>query len=305
MALVTQILNKGISLSDDLARYLKICGKTSVLQTKPVNPTQLKRLYFKPQVLDDIPIAMRKSMNLDEALLMYEQSSKRGFSAINREIDFVINGKQYTGTWLGGGGSKSAYKTTILDEEICLLLPNKNWETALREPSNMLELKKMGLLTNDYCKIVPIKVDGKDFPALMMKPYAKHSFKIFDKKNPNDFLEKYIDLNNLDTNKFNELISDLVKDAKLMSKNKIMLHYDSYNIALVNNKPRLYLNDLPYEQGKMISNCEYEKILKYNLRQSLQALNGAFGWNASKQYPFLKNLESSKGIDTIIENLLH
>lgn len=79
MAPITQILNKGVSLSDDLARYLKACGKTSVLQTKPVNPTQLKGLHFRSQNLGDIPISIQKSMNLDKALLMYEQSSKEAF----------------------------------------------------------------------------------------------------------------------------------------------------------------------------------------------------------------------------------
>ena len=46
-------LNQVLSVSDDLVRYLKACGKTSVLQTKPVNPTQLKvlKLYILLQAL--------------------------------------------------------------------------------------------------------------------------------------------------------------------------------------------------------------------------------------------------------------
>lgn len=46
-------LKQVLSLSDDLARYLKACGKTSVLQTKPVNPTQLKGLKFVPDTIGD------------------------------------------------------------------------------------------------------------------------------------------------------------------------------------------------------------------------------------------------------------
>ena len=32
-------VNQVFSLADDVARYLKACGKSSVLQTKPVNPS--------------------------------------------------------------------------------------------------------------------------------------------------------------------------------------------------------------------------------------------------------------------------
>lgn len=46
-------LNQVLSLSDDLARCLKACGKTSILQTKPVNPTQLKGLKFVPDTIGD------------------------------------------------------------------------------------------------------------------------------------------------------------------------------------------------------------------------------------------------------------
>ena len=35
MAPINQVINKGISLADDVARYVKTCGKKSVLETKP------------------------------------------------------------------------------------------------------------------------------------------------------------------------------------------------------------------------------------------------------------------------------
>ena len=37
-----------------LARYLKACGKTSVLQTKPVNPSQIKGLRFASEKIEDM-----------------------------------------------------------------------------------------------------------------------------------------------------------------------------------------------------------------------------------------------------------
>ena len=49
-------LNSVLSLSDDLARYLKACGKSSVLQTKPVNPSQLNGLKLANNTLEDTVI---------------------------------------------------------------------------------------------------------------------------------------------------------------------------------------------------------------------------------------------------------
>ena len=46
-------LNSVLSLSDDVARYLKACGKSGVLQTKPVNPSQLKGLRFAPEAIGE------------------------------------------------------------------------------------------------------------------------------------------------------------------------------------------------------------------------------------------------------------
>lgn len=46
-------VNQVFSLADDVARYLKACGRSSVLQTKPVNPKQLKGLHFTPEIIGD------------------------------------------------------------------------------------------------------------------------------------------------------------------------------------------------------------------------------------------------------------
>ena len=49
MASINQIIN----LSDDLVRYLKACGKKSVLQTKPITYTDLKGLRYAPELKAD------------------------------------------------------------------------------------------------------------------------------------------------------------------------------------------------------------------------------------------------------------
>ena len=43
----------GITFAEQCAKYAKACGKTSVLQTKPIKPTQLKGLRFAENVIGD------------------------------------------------------------------------------------------------------------------------------------------------------------------------------------------------------------------------------------------------------------
>ena len=52
-----------------LARYLKACGKTSVLlQTKPVNPSQLKGLKLATKLESDVVKFSTKEIKLDDEL---------------------------------------------------------------------------------------------------------------------------------------------------------------------------------------------------------------------------------------------
>lgn len=46
-------INQVFSLADDVARYVKACGKKSILQTKPINSCQLKDLHFTPKKIGD------------------------------------------------------------------------------------------------------------------------------------------------------------------------------------------------------------------------------------------------------------
>ena len=50
MARVNQIF----SLVDEVARYVNACGKSNVLQTKPINPSQIKDLRFAPEKMENL-----------------------------------------------------------------------------------------------------------------------------------------------------------------------------------------------------------------------------------------------------------
>ena len=297
MASFNQIGN----IADDLTRYVRACGKRSILETKPFGAIKPDDLFFEPKLLDRIPVSMQKSMSYDEAITFAKQGKLKSFSAINSQVSIKIGEKDFAGKLIGHGGSKTAYRINSDGEDICVLLPNRNWNDALYEAENTQTLKKMGLITNDYCKIIPVEADGCRLPAIICKPYDKHSFKIFDSKNPNDVLDKYIDVKSLNEDNIQDFIKDLIEDAKTMTRHKIELGYDSYNLALINGKPRLYLNDLSYEPNEMFSSRDSVSILKHNISQAISALNAAFSWDATRINPFINKLDDCRWIDNLTE----
>ena len=77
------------SLADDIAKYVKICGKKSILETKPINSNQLKGLKFATKLDSDIVEFSRvkskiKHLNDEEYNLIMDK---------NRSIDwpYVLN----------------------------------------------------------------------------------------------------------------------------------------------------------------------------------------------------------------------
>lgn len=272
-----------------------------------VSPSIRGRIPTNSAKILQQPLFLQPTMKYEKALELLKKYKGKTFNASNVTVDMEINGNKVVGEWLGGGGSKSAYLANINGEDVCILLPNKiySWEFALKEPQNTILLKKMGLLTNDYCKIVPVTVEGHTLPAIISKPYNNHSFRIFDKKNPNDNMEKYVNVNDINSENFLDFIKTLLNDVKNMTQKRVKLSYDSYNIALVDGKPRLYFNDLPYESEQMFDNdMEYTKLLKYNLKYAINALTGSFSMKARRSNQFLESISSIDGENIMVENLL-
>lgn len=298
------ITKLGLKLAEEVSSLVKLSGKRSVLQTKPIGQVGKISLVNSSS---HIPISMRSSMKYEDAVKMTKEYKGNGFSSANREVKMKIDGNDYTGRWLDGGGSKCAYNVKYNGEDICVLLPHKDWLNALREAQNTKILKNMGFLTNDYCKIVPVQIENEMLPALITKPYSKHSFKIFDKKNPTDDIDKYIDLDALNEGNAMKFMESLIEDCKKMAEHKLTLGGDSYNIALVNGKPRLYLNDLPYNLDEVLSYCKdmpYKDLLKDNLREAISALHASFSWDALDTNTFVKNLGKLRYQDELIQKIL-
>ena len=284
----------GFKITDYIAAY----GK-KLVETKPYIPKGNLSYVSHPS---GNGIALIRSIAKEEAKEILANSRIRSFSARDRVVSMNINGQNVKGRWIEGGGSKCAYRVNLNEEEVCILLPHQNWSAALNEPQNTMIIKKLGLLTNDYCKIIPVEVDGVKIPALVAKPYDKHSFKIFDKKNPNDALDKYIDINTIKEENIEEIFEPLMKDIKTLIDNNIRLGYDSFNIALKDGKLRLYINDLPYEN--IVKKGSKDDLLKLYVDYITDAVAASFSWDAMKKNHFIDSLTSLEGCDKIFPKLL-
>ena len=283
----------GIKFSENIYKY----GKRLV-EAKPYTPKGELRYVSNPQTLG---IGLTKSMSKEEAKDFIFNNSIKTFSMFNQKVKMKINGQEVVGEWIEGGGSKCAYRVKLNGEEVCVLLPHNNWSEAMNEPQNTLAFKKLGLVTNDYCKIIPVEAEGQMIPALVSKPYDKHSFKIFDKKNPNDDLSKYYDLNKVTEDNIEAIFGPLVKDVKTLIDNRVRILPDSFNLALKDGQLRLYLNDLPYNRlfaGADIS----DKKIPY-LSQSLSAFVSAINDFKIKDYPFVYSLSTSRGKNDLLPKL--
>ena len=284
----------GIKFSENIYKY----GKRLV-EAKPYTPKGELRYVSESQFLSP---GLTKSMTLDEAKELLANKSLKLFSARDTKVPLKINNREVVGYWLDGGGSKCAYRVNLDGEEVCVLLPHNNWYGALNEPKNTMELKKLGLVTNDYCKIIPVEIEGQKIPALAMKPYDKHSFKIFDKKNPNDDLDKYFNIGKITEENIEEVFSALVKDVKTIVNNDVRLAYDSFNLALKDGKLRLYINDLPYEN--LIKSGDKQSRVKLYLEYMLDTIPASINWYKIKEYPFADSLSTMEGQDKILPKLL-
>ena len=284
---------KGIKFSENIYKY----GKR-LISTKPITPNGELRYVSTPQT----SIGLTKSMTAEKAKEMMLNTAIKSFSARDTRVPMRINGKNVVGEWLDGGGSKCAYRVKLDNEEVCVLLPRNNWFGAINEPKNTMIVKKLGLITNDYCKIVPVEAEGQKIPALVMKPYDKHSFKIFDKKNPNDDLSRYYDINKIREDNIEEVFGPLVKDVKTLVDNNIRIAYDSFNLALKDGKLRLYINDLPYET--LIKEGDKESRILMYLEHMLGTVPTSISWDKIKENPFADSLSFMEGQDKIMPKLI-
>ncbi len=181
---------------------------------------------------------------------------------------------------LGSGGTKAVYSVTLNCKKYAMAICQYNdapgiisekWSSCLCEPENTKLLQNQGFLVNEESRIVHVAINGYDFPALMMKRYQDHPFRIYDSKNRIQGIP-FSAVKGVD-----DCISELQsvrKDIRKLIKAGIVLIGDSFTICSQNNILRLYLNDLGNLQYDEITCDEIDGVLvKYSNFARIAYLN--------------------------------
>lgn len=241
----------GIKVSA-LIEYARACNVNSLLQTAPeaIRRVDFTRCKIVPLSKDVADMSL-KGIDYYKALLTDDLI--KGIPKFNCSVPNVtleIEGKTVVGKLLNGGGTKTVYEIVRDGKKEVICLPNKagNWRKVLDEVQNTKEIKRLGLLANDVCEVQPIVINGRVFPALRMKPYSEHDFKIFDTKNRRSNtgkLEDAISVNEFGLKKFESLFDGIIDDVNILIRNNVSLGSDSINLAQTRDgKLRLYINDI-------------------------------------------------------------
>jgi len=256
-------------------------SSSGLIVRRALNPLAADTVSFKSKSL---PI-----ITPEKAYKLLEENTYKSYNGTTAyEIPIKIGSAQYIARRLDGGGTKTVYEIEHNNEKVAIALANspERWKNVLNEPQYTREIREAGLLTNDCCGIVPVEVDGKTFPALRMKPYNEHNFRIFDCKNPSDRISKdegICDFENLTTEQACDMLNDFIDDVNKMLKNNIDIGSDSINLALTKDgKFRLYINDLPFEKSpvntlrvKNMQDEEKMKLGRFYLERAFYALGFA------------------------------
>lgn len=170
---------------------------------------------------------------------------------------FEIDGEKYNASFSGSGGTKNVFQIEKDGKKYALALPSytdgpnaagNKWLNVLEfEPENTAFLRRHGFKTNDIFDIVPVKVAGVEFPAVLMKPYSEHSFEIADTKNYS-FVNLY-DAENMNSEKVIAMLQPAIKEIGRLLNFGIPPRVDCVSICKDKDMEEfhLYLNDLDIE----------------------------------------------------------
>ncbi len=234
---------------------------------------------------------------------------------------FEIEGKKYDARFSGGGGTKNTFQIEQGGKKYTLALPTyvdnpqiaaEKWLDVLEfEPKNTKLLRDKGLKTNDIFDIVPVKVNGAEFPAVLMKPYSEHSFKVGDRKNYSFAnLLNFEEVDILNDRMFLDLFKDIPKEIAKLTALGIEPHYDCVNLCREKKTGskdctgafHLYLNDLDKNFAKKkLTEKEAEQCIKNYTYLAISALPETVDRNLRQWCDYFVFIEANEGIRKKIE----
>ncbi len=182
---------------------------------------------------------------------------------------------------LGSGGSKEVYDVTINGQNYAFALPGtvdhsqiviEKWTKVLQEPASTERLRDIGFYVNGLCQLVPARVNGQEFPGLIMRRYSDHNFPIYDSKNPGGRYHEFIKADERVTDETAlDLFAPIGNEITKLVKSGARLGRDCINLCDIDGVPHLYLNDLGAATFGEITPDDFERYVEHYVSSAVGA----------------------------------
>lgn len=203
--------------------------------------------------------------------------------------------------FLGSGGSKEVFDVEIGEEHYAVALcglqdtPERviqKWESVLKEPVNTALLKARGFYVNDMCEVRNIRVNGVEFPALVMKRFEDHSFEIYDSKNIGKNANRLFDeRTELSDEKMMSLMSPISDEIIRLVRDGIRLGRDNFNLCVSEDQMHLYFNDLGPTRVEPFLDDEKKRVIAHYVMYAVGAVVSSVNEETYRNNPYINKMD--------------
>jgi hypothetical protein len=230
----------------------------------------LKQQAIRQNQAETLEVAEADILNEQSIATICESRRKSGLALTYKDQPVILDQNKPIGT----GGSKEVYSVKIGEQHYALAIHAvdidrpitimRKWKVILKEPENTAIIRQLGLNTNSLCQLVPVKVNGTEFPALVMMRYQDLPYEVRDSKNQKSSIgETRVLPEQYSEESLEKAFDNIVLEIEILLKNNISLNKDSFNLAIVEGKAHLYFNDL--------GNASFESIPREDLENYIDS----------------------------------
>ncbi len=201
-------------------------------------------------------------------------------NSIFKEIKSENDKLNFTCEFISEGGTKKVFKIKINGQDFAIAVPTESfktahWAVALKEIKSTDLLKKIGINTIPFHRVVFAEIDGVTIPAIVMPLFTNIDGHIAEHKNAytlKSFIDNTIVKDQVSGEKlkvkdipneevFFDIFKNVISDTGLLVKNNILVDLDAINYQILDSGDvKLFLFDLPKDIINRDKNCSQNQL---------------------------------------------
>jgi len=235
----------------------------------------LKQRAIRQNQDDLLEVVVTPTLNVGSIAAMNERRKKTGLTLTYKDQPMVLDQERPIGT----GGSKQVYSVQVGERHYALAIPAadidhpsvilQKWQAVAREPANTERIRQLGLVVNDLCQLVQVKINGTEFPGLVMRRFQDLPFEVRDSKNLHSSTGETPVLTG--QSELESAFENIVGEIVILLENGVKLGEDSFNLAVVDGHAHLYFNDLGTAKFENIDPQYLENYIDAYLDSAIRA----------------------------------